>query len=38
MATKDGLRKVKVELAVVKWMLGTVIGGIIALIIKAFFA
>ncbi len=38
LATKDSLRKVEVELAVVKWMLGTVIAGIAALIMKAFFA
>jgi ribosomal protein L20A (L18A) len=36
MATKDGLRKVEIEIAVVKWMLGTVIGGIVALLFKAF--
>ena len=38
MATKDSLRKVEVELAVVKWMLGTVMAGIAALVIKTFFA
>jgi hypothetical protein len=36
LATKDGLRKLELELAVVKWMLGTVIGGIVALVMKAF--
>ena len=38
LATKDALRKVEVELAVVKWMLGTVMAGIAALVIKTFFA
>lgn len=37
LATKDSLRKVEVELAVVKWMMGTVIAGIAALLIKTFF-
>jgi hypothetical protein len=36
MATRDGLRKVEIEVAVVKWMLGTVIAGIVALLFKAF--
>jgi len=38
LATKDALRKVEIELAVVKWMLGTLIGGMVALLFKAFFA
>lgn len=33
-ATKDGLRKIEIELAV--WMLGTLIGGMVALLFKAF--
>ena len=36
MATIDGLRKVEIEVAVVKWMLGTVLGGMVALLLKAF--
>ena len=36
MATRDGLRKVEIELAVIKWMLGTLIGGMVALLLKAF--
>jgi len=36
LATKEDIRRLELELAVVKWMLGTVLGGIIALLIKAF--
>lgn len=46
LATKDDLRReikelelrMDSELKLVKWMLGVVIGGIVALVIKAFFA
>lgn len=45
LATKDDIhrlelemRKLEMQLVVMKWMLGTVIGGIVALIVKAFFA
>jgi len=36
LATKEDIRRLELELAVMKWMLGTVLGGIIALLIKAF--
>lgn len=36
LATKEDIRKLEMELAVIKWMLGTVMGGIVALLIKAF--
>ena len=36
LATKEDIRRLELELAVMKWMLGTVLGGVIALLIKAF--
>ena len=36
-ATKDDLRKVETELAVLKWMMGTVLAGVVALVLKTFF-
>jgi hypothetical protein len=36
LATKEDIRRLELELAVMKWMLGTVLGGIVALLIKAF--
>lgn len=38
LATKDDFRKLELELTVIKWMLGTLLGGVIALLIKAFIA
>ena len=45
LATKDDIHRLELEmrklemlLVVMTWMLGTVIGGIVALIVKAFFA
>jgi hypothetical protein len=37
LATKIDLAPIKVELLVVKWMLGVVLAGIVSLILKAFF-
>ena len=36
LATKDDIRRLEMEMAVMKWMLGVIIGGIVALLIKAF--
>lgn len=36
LATKDDFRKLELELTVIKWMLGTLLGGVVALLIKAF--
>ena len=36
LATKDDIRRLELELAVMKWMLGTLIGGMVALLLKAF--
>jgi len=36
LATKEDMRRLELEIAVMKWMLGTVLGGVIALLIKAF--
>jgi hypothetical protein len=36
LATKDDIRRLEMELVVMKWMLGVIIGGIIALLIKTF--
>ncbi len=38
LATKLDIEKLKTELAIVKWMLGVVIAGILTLILKSFFA
>ncbi len=37
-ASKEDLRKMEIELAVVKWMMGTVLAGVVALVLKTFFA
>ena len=37
LATKLDIEKIKAELAVLKWMMGVVIAGILALILKSFF-
>jgi hypothetical protein len=37
-ALNKALSPIRVELAVLKWMTGVVIGGVVALIIKAFLA
>lgn len=36
LATKDDIHRLELELAVMKWMLGTIIGGVVALLFKAF--
>jgi hypothetical protein len=36
LATKDDIRRLEMELVVMKWMLGVIMGGIVALLIKAF--
>jgi len=36
LATKDDIRRLEMEMMVMKWMLGVIIGGIVALLIKAF--
>ena len=36
-ALEKGLAPVRTELAVLKWMMGVIIGGVVALLIKAFF-
>lgn len=36
LATKDDIKRLEMELIVMKWMLGVVIGGIIALLVKSF--
>lgn len=36
-ATKSDIYRIEKELAVLKWMSGIVMGGVIALILKAFF-
>jgi hypothetical protein len=37
LATKTDINRLERELVVVKWMVGLVLGGILALILKAFF-
>jgi len=37
LATKSDINRVERELLVLKWMMGLVLGGIVALILKAFF-
>ena len=37
LATKSGINRLERELMVVKWMVGLVLGGILTLILKAFF-
>lgn len=37
LATKTDINRLEKELAVLKWMTGIVMGGILALILKAFF-
>lgn len=37
LATKPDINRLERELLVVKWMVGLVLGGIVALILKAFF-
>ena len=37
LATKTDINRLEGELVVVKWMVGLVLGGILALILKAFF-
>jgi hypothetical protein len=37
LATKNDINRIEKELAVLKWMTGIVMGGILALIMKAFF-
>ncbi len=37
LATKTDMERLKGELMVIKWMLGVVLGGIVSLIVKAFF-
>ena len=37
LATKTDIHRLERELVVVKWMVGLVLGGILALILKAFF-
>jgi hypothetical protein len=36
-ATKTEVEQIRVDLLVVKWMLGMVLAGIVSLILKAFF-
>jgi protein-L-isoaspartate O-methyltransferase len=36
LATKDDIRRLEMELVVMKWMLGVIMGGIVALLIKSF--
>ena len=36
-ATRSDIHRVEKELAVLKWMTGIVMGGVLALILKAFF-
>ena len=36
LATKDDILKLELELVVMKWLLGTIIGGVVALLLKAF--
>jgi hypothetical protein len=36
LATKDDIRRLEMEMIVMKWMLGVIIGGIVALLIKTF--
>jgi len=36
LATKDDIRRLEMELVVMKWMLGVIMGGIVALLIRAF--
>ena len=36
LATKDDIRRLELELAVMKWMLGSLIAGVVALLIKSF--
>jgi hypothetical protein len=37
LATKNDINRLERELVVIKWMVGLVLGGILALILKAFF-
>jgi len=37
LATKNDINRIEKELVVLKWMTGIVMGGILALIMKAFF-
>ena len=37
LATKSDIYRLERELLVIKWMMGLVLGGIVALILKAFF-
>ena len=37
LATKSDINRLERELLVLKWMVGMVIGGVVALILKAFF-
>jgi len=37
LATRDGINRLERELLVLKWMVGLVLGGIVTLILKAFF-
>lgn len=37
LATKNDINRIEKELAVLKWMIGIVMGGILALIMKTFF-
>ena len=37
LATRQDINRLERELLVVKWMVGLVLGGIVALIMKAFF-
>ena len=37
LATKSDINRIERELLVLKWMIGLMLGGIVALVIKAFF-
>lgn len=38
MVTKDEFRAIKIDVAVLKWMMGILIAGVATLVLKAFFA